>query len=84
MTTFWKAILFCAAWSALWIGVPLYLARRAVRTGRVYDDSSHFGEPWAYRATEPERFWGVVHFYYGLALVGLLPWVMILVFGIKR
>ena len=82
MSRFWQTILFVSVWSIFWISIPGYFATRAIRTGRIYDDDADV--QWITRADDPQRFWRKVIFYYALALIGLAPWVLIMVVGIKE
>jgi hypothetical protein len=82
MTEFWKVVTFASAWSAGWLAIPGYFATRAVYTGRIYDETSP--TQWVSRAEEPVRFWRKVLFLYAIALVALVPWVMILIVGVKE
>jgi hypothetical protein len=84
VTPYWKAITFVAAWSVVWVSIPGYFATRAIRTGRIYDGAQTSDEEWLYRDRHPVRFWHKVAVYYALALIGLVPWVLILVIGIKE
>ncbi len=86
MTPFWQAIVFCAAWSAVVGGIPGYFATRAVRSGRIYagDHGGDTPDQYVYRAVDPGRFWSKVLFLYAMAMLGLAPWVMILVVGVKE
>jgi len=82
MTPFWQVILFASLWSAGMVGIPGYFATRALLTGRVYDEAT--ATNWAFRTEHPVRFWSKVVLYYAFSLFGFLPWVLILLFGIKE
>jgi hypothetical protein len=86
MTPSWQAITFCALWSAVVVGIPGYFATRAVRDGRIYagDHGGDTPDQYIYRAADPARFWAKVAFLYALAVLGLAPWAMILLVGIKE